>query len=222
MFNSQEKSVTTLQSAEFGKLRTLTQPNGQVWFALVDVCKALEIGNPRDVRRRLHTPYVDTIDVGVVTGTRKDGSPATQQTKLTFINEPNLYRCIFQSRKAEAVRFQDWVFEVVLPSLRRGGIPAEPEAIAGIRALYADGLWLYPLHQLAVAVGYSPRNGRLTRRWVSRAAGETRLIGGRHYATVRLARLIAETGKALRAIAEAQSLFAGELFPQVEEGGRHE
>lgn len=150
------------------------------------------------------------------------GASFEKMTPLTFINEPNLYRCIFQSRKAEAVRFQDWVFEVVLPSLRRGGMPAEPEAIAGIRALYADGLWLYPLHQLAVAVGYSPRNSRLTRRWVSRAAGETRLIGGRHYATVRLARLIAETGKALRAIAEAQSLFAGELFPQVEEGGRHE
>lgn len=220
MFNSQEKSVTTLQSAEFGKLRTLTKPNEQVWFALVDVCKALEIGNPRDVRRRLHTPGVDTIDVGVVTGTRKDGSPATQQTKLTFINEPNLYRCIFQSRKAEAVRFQDWVFEVVLPSLRRGGhVPAEPQAIGGISPLYTEGAWLYPLRALTLAVGYGQK---ASERWTKRAMGETRLIGGRRYATARLAQLIERTATARRAIAEAQSLFAGDLFPQVEEGGRHE
>ena len=40
---------------------------------------------------------------------------------MIFIDEPNLYRCIFQSRKAEAERFQNWVFEEVLPSIRKNG-----------------------------------------------------------------------------------------------------
>lgn len=40
---------------------------------------------------------------------------------LNFIDEPNLYRCIFQSRKAEAEQFQNWVFEEVLPSIRKNG-----------------------------------------------------------------------------------------------------
>ena len=44
-----------------------------------------------------------------------------RKTKLTFINEPNLYRCIFQSRKKEAEAFQDWVFEEVLPAIRKTG-----------------------------------------------------------------------------------------------------
>ena len=40
---------------------------------------------------------------------------------MTYINEGNLYRCIFQSRKAEAEKFQTWVFEEVLPQIRKTG-----------------------------------------------------------------------------------------------------
>ena len=41
--------------------------------------------------------------------------------QMIFIDEPNLYRCIFQSRKTEAEQFQNWVFEEVLPSIRTNG-----------------------------------------------------------------------------------------------------
>ena len=41
--------------------------------------------------------------------------------QMIFIDEPNLYRCIFQSRKTEAEQFQNWVFEDVLPSIRKTG-----------------------------------------------------------------------------------------------------
>ena len=37
----------------------------------------------------------------------------------TFISESNLYRCVLQSRKKFAVRFQDWIVEDVLPALRQ-------------------------------------------------------------------------------------------------------
>ena len=48
---------------------------------------------------------------------------------MTYIDEANLYRCIFQSRKAEAEKFQDWVFEEVLPAIRQnGGYLAQTEA----------------------------------------------------------------------------------------------
>lgn len=48
---------------------------------------------------------------------------------MLFIDEPNLYRCVFQSRKPEAEQFQDWVVEEVLPSIRKTGgyIPTTPE-----------------------------------------------------------------------------------------------
>ena len=41
--------------------------------------------------------------------------------QVTFINEPNLYRVIFRSNKAEARQFQDWVFNEVLPTIRKTG-----------------------------------------------------------------------------------------------------
>jgi phage antirepressor YoqD-like protein len=48
---------------------------------------------------------------------------------MNFIDEPNLYRCIFQSRKKEAEQFQDWVCDEVLPSIRKNGgyMVSQPE-----------------------------------------------------------------------------------------------
>lgn len=40
---------------------------------------------------------------------------------LLYINEPNLYKTIFQSRKESAERFTDWVTSEVLPSIRKTG-----------------------------------------------------------------------------------------------------
>ncbi|SSX81853.1 Uncharacterized phage-encoded protein [[Actinobacillus] rossii] len=41
--------------------------------------------------------------------------------KTSFINEPNLYRIIFRSEKPIAKEFQNWVFEEVLPQIRKTG-----------------------------------------------------------------------------------------------------
>lgn len=41
--------------------------------------------------------------------------------EVNFISEPNLYRVIFRSNKKEAVKFQNWVFDEVLPTLRKTG-----------------------------------------------------------------------------------------------------
>jgi anti-repressor protein len=58
---------------------------------------------------------------GVSITTNQHGKTSQQVNTLLFINEPNLYRCIFQSRKKEAEQFQDWVFEEVLPAIRAKG-----------------------------------------------------------------------------------------------------
>ena len=50
---------------------------------------------------------------------------------MLFIDEGNLYRAIFQSRKPEAERFMDWVTEEVLPAIRKtGSYQAKPMSIA--------------------------------------------------------------------------------------------
>lgn len=104
----------------FGELRTSRNDDGECLFCLADVCKSLGL-EPNKVKGRLSNPYPPTIPVGVVTGRKADGTEAIQQKDMYFITEPDLYRCIFQSRKPAARKFQDWVFGEVLPALRKEG-----------------------------------------------------------------------------------------------------
>lgn len=98
-------------NAEFGQIRTVTKDN-EPWFCLADVCRILEIKNSRDCKSRLREDGVVTTDI-------IDSLGRTQNA--TFINEGNLYRTIFQSRKETAERFTDWVTSEVIPSIRKSG-----------------------------------------------------------------------------------------------------
>jgi prophage antirepressor-like protein len=120
MLNKIMEQVTIFENAQFGRVRT-SGTSEQPLFCLVDVCKVLEIENTRNVKNRLNPRYVHTVDVSTPIVSHGVNTGRTKQTKLTFINEPNLYRCIFQSRKKEAEAFQDWVFEEVLPAIRKTG-----------------------------------------------------------------------------------------------------
>lgn len=106
---------------DFGAIRTAVDENGNPWLALTDICKVLDIGNPSQLKTRLREDGVITNEVGVQTGIRADGTPAMQTVRMTFINEQNFYKCIFQSRKPEAEMFADWVTGEVLPSIRKTG-----------------------------------------------------------------------------------------------------
>lgn len=86
--------------------------NGSVWFCLTDVADILDIKNSRDIIKRLEKDGVDTIYTTDKIGRRQE---------LIFVNESNLYRIIFTSRKPEAQDFQNWVFNSVIPSVRRTG-----------------------------------------------------------------------------------------------------
>ena len=129
--------IQNFRNAEFGSLRVIQNEKGEMMFCLADVCKALGLGNSRDVKNRLDSGYVDSTDV--VTKTANQYGECSKRYKMTFIGEPNLYRCIFQSKKVGAKRFQDWVFGEVLPSIRKTGaymtrdtllkVMAEPESI---------------------------------------------------------------------------------------------
>ena len=108
------------KNEEFGEVRTISR-DGEPMFCLADTCRVLDIKNSRDAKNRLKEDGVVTTDMGVITGKRKDGSDAVQKVEMTFINESNLYKLIFQSRKPEAEKFADWVTTEVLPSIRKHG-----------------------------------------------------------------------------------------------------
>ena len=113
MQNLNEKSALERQvfnNSQFGELRISGTPDKPM-FCLNDVCKALGLGNVTALKSRLDEKGFTTIKALTLGGCQQ----------MIFINEPNLYRCIFQSRKAEAEQFQDWVFNEILPSIRKSG-----------------------------------------------------------------------------------------------------
>lgn len=98
-------------NSEFGEIRTITKDN-EPMFCLADVCKALELEQVSRVKARLKT------DGGT---TSKVTDRLGREQEATFINESNLYKTIFQSRKESAERFTEWVTSEVLPSIRKNG-----------------------------------------------------------------------------------------------------
>ena len=116
MLQNQSTNVTTFNSAQFGELRTHKSESSSIWFCLSDVANALGLEQVSRLKSRLNERGVTTIKAPTY---NQHGALVMQD--LNFIDEPNLYRCVFQSRKAEAEQFQNWVFEEVLPSIRKNG-----------------------------------------------------------------------------------------------------
>ena len=95
---------------EFGEIRT-SLVNSEPMFCLSDICKSLGLSQPSKVKERLNEKGVRTIPTLTSGG----------EQNLLYINEPNLYKAIFQSRKESAERFTEWVTSEVLPSIRKNG-----------------------------------------------------------------------------------------------------
>ena len=115
-------------NSEFGEIRTITKDN-EPMFCLADVCKALELTQPSKVKERLNSKGVNIIPTLTKGG----------EQKLLYINESNLYKTIFQSRKESAERFTDWVTGEVLPSIRKTGSYGMPKTTGGQIQLLAQG-----------------------------------------------------------------------------------
>lgn len=116
-------------SNEFGEIRTVMK-DGEPMFCLADVCKALDITHVTDVKNRLKQDGVGTAEVIDSMGRKQNA---------TFINESNLYKTIFQSRKESAERFTDWVTTEVLPSIRKTGAYGKPLSTSEQIRLLAQG-----------------------------------------------------------------------------------
>ena len=111
--------IQVFQSPQFGQVRTAGTSDNPL-FCLADICRALDLGNPSQVKTRLNSKGVQLVDLQTLT-TNEGVSINHLQNQANFITEANLYKCIFQSRKPEAEAFQDWVCEEVLPSIRKTG-----------------------------------------------------------------------------------------------------
>lgn len=86
--------------------------DGEPWWVIVDVCKALEIENTYQVAQRLENE--DTRQARVL-----DARGIEQNANV--VNEAGLYEIIIRSDKPNAKPFRRWVVKDVLPSIRKTG-----------------------------------------------------------------------------------------------------
>lgn len=94
-------------------VRVITDPTGEFWFCGKDICTILGYIN-ESLTLQKHCK-----ENGVSKRYLIDKMQRKQEA--IFINEPNLYRLIIKSRKPEAEPFEAWVFEEVLPQIRKTG-----------------------------------------------------------------------------------------------------
>ena len=114
--------LQTFTNAAFGKVRILYE-DGKPLFCGTDVCKALGYKNQHDALTR-HCK-------GVV-----KRYPLTNGGKqqANFLPEGDLYRLITHSKLPSAEKFERWVFDEVLPAIRKSGMyGADPEELERLR-----------------------------------------------------------------------------------------
>lgn len=103
--------IQIFNSPKFGEIRTAGTAEEPL-FCLSDVCRALDLGNPSQVKSRLSDGVIS--NEGIL-----DSLGRTQY--VNFVNEDGLYDVILDSRKTEAKAFRKWITSEVLPSIRKTG-----------------------------------------------------------------------------------------------------
>lgn len=115
--------VSVFESSDFGELRIIVDPKGDVWFVASDVAKSLGYINAKDAVKR----HVDDDDSTLLQvsdnqwGVNQSLLKTRYIDNIRIINESGLYSLILSSKLESAKRFKRWITSEVLPSIRKTG-----------------------------------------------------------------------------------------------------
>lgn len=110
-------NITIFKNNDFGEVRTLEQ-DGKTLFCGSDVAKALGYAIPSKAVNT-HCKGVSKMEVPTNGGTQQ----------MLFIPEGDLYRLIVNSKLPSAEKFERWVFDEVIPTVRKHGLYAKDELL---------------------------------------------------------------------------------------------
>ena len=118
--------IKIFNNEEFGQVRTV-ESEGKIYFVASDVARALGYEKPANAVA-MHCRY-----------TLKQGIPHPQnpdkQIEVNVIPEGDMYRLITHSKLESAERFESWVFDDVLPSIRQNGYYENPNMSTEMKAI---------------------------------------------------------------------------------------
>lgn len=111
---------------EFGEVRTVVI-DGEPLFCLIDICKALELSNSRNVADRLDEDERRKLDL-------------PRQGATWFVTESGLYAVVLRSDKPNAKNFRKWITSEVLPSIRKTGTYSVEQSTPNVPMTYRDAV----------------------------------------------------------------------------------
>ena len=105
----------------------------QEWFIADDIAKAIGHSNTTMMVKNVNDKYKTVVNVcdlsnshiplknPYITSQSKKRSRARDTQDMTIISEPGVWQILARSRLPKVEKFQDWLFEEVLPSIRKTG-----------------------------------------------------------------------------------------------------
>ena len=124
---NENNKLQVWNSDEFGEIRTLVEPDGRILFCAIDIAKALQYAKPNNA-----------ISAHCWCSLRR-GVPHPQSKNATiemiFIPQSDLNRLVAKSEdfsqsaeiREKAARFNNWIYDTVLPSIQKYGAYLTPE-----------------------------------------------------------------------------------------------
>lgn len=103
-------TLEIFKNDEFGEIRTLLIED-KPYFCASDVAKALGYAKPNNA---ISTHCRSTLKQGIAT---KQGN----YSEMIFVPEGDVYRLIMKSKLPSAEKFESWVMDEVLPTMRKTG-----------------------------------------------------------------------------------------------------
>lgn len=113
--------ITEFHNSEFGSIRMI-EDCGRLLFSGIDVAFALGYAKPRNA---INVHCKGALKRGVLT-------PGGVQSMI-FIPEGDVYRLITKSRLKSAQNFEKWVFDEVLPAIRKTGGYMETDLLERVK-----------------------------------------------------------------------------------------
>ena len=103
------EEMQVFRNEQFGDVRTIEE-NGKPLFCGSDVARALGYSNPN----KAVNDHCRAI-------TKRSTPVSGKEQKINFIPEGDVYRLIIRSNLPSADKFERWVFDEVLPTIRKTG-----------------------------------------------------------------------------------------------------
>lgn len=144
--DNSNKSLAQIQifgNPEFGSVRTIEE-NGKILFCGSDVAKSLGYSKPSDAISA-HCRYTAKYSI-------PHPQSINKSIEMSFIPEGDVYRLITSSKLKSAQKFESWVFDEVLPSIRKNGLYSLPKTFSEALQLAADQAKMIEEQQKVISI----------------------------------------------------------------------